>query len=712
VRKNTSVRLLTINPTHGTLLGDPRAIPPALVPCARLGKRTMRLTSRITFALLFLAAIFPVLGRGETATKKVRLTLGQSYCTGHTPCVLTAHNDNNRDGVNQNESVLKASTLSSTNHPVPKWLATTDGELYAQPLYIHQLSISGSPKNVVYAVTENNSVYAFDSDSNSASGTILTQVNLNNASDLAPGSTEIAVPYTDLPGACTLVAPEVGINGTPVIDVSVTPPVMYVVSKHEDVDSQGVKTYRHKLHGLYVDTLQEIPGSPVIIDSTFESTYAPGLNPLDHLQRPGLALIPSTDGASKIWVSWGSNCDKVPYFGFAIEFTYNYDASNFSDAYTVVNTASSCQAQPCQNGIWMSGAAPAVDSSGNLYLASGNGADENQGDGEYSNSILRINDSGLQDFYTPPDYHALNVGKLVVACTNPHPTSCPSPCAFDSTGQYCQVTLDRNDWDLGAGGVLLLSPSFKLTNPEILASGKQGMIYVAYANNLGHIDAQSVNSTEYACTISNAPASGAVAQCFQGFPTSTNPTHNNSGLRASPAFLAGNSGSEYNFLYAAGVDDVLKVFLFENHGGVGRFLTTPGTAISPHVFESGASPVVTWNNNAGGTIKDGIVWVLDTTGAGNVGGPPAKPAVLFAYRAIPTSEHPTTALGKELWDTSAYDSTNPGNPGSIKFAVPMIVDGKIFMGGGAPGYQVGSANCPVPSVTVQPTACGGLAMFQ
>lgn len=672
----------------------------------------MRSVSRVTFACLFLCAIFPVLGRGEVATKKVRLTAAQTYCTGHTPCVLTAHNNNNRDGVNPNESVLKASTLSASNHPTPRWLATTDGLLFAQPLYIHQLSIGGSLKNVVYAVTENNSVYTFDSDSTSPSGTILTQANLNNASDLSAGSTEIAVPYTDLPHACSLVVPEVGISGTPVIDVSVTPPVMYVVSKHEDVDSQGVKTYRHKLHGLYVDTLQEIPGSPVILDSTFAANHAPGLDPLYHLQRPGLALIHS-NGVAKIWASWGSNCDKIPYLGFAIEFTYNYGGSaGFSNTYTVVNTSSSCAAQPCQNGIWMSGAAPAVDANGNLYLSSGNGADESQGEGEYSNSILRMNDSGLQDFYTPPDYHALNVGKNLVACTNPHPASCPSPCSFDGTGQYCQFMLENNDWDLGAGGVLLLSPSFKLTNPEILASGKQGMIYVAYANNLGHIDANSAHRGEYACALSDEPEAGSIAQCFQGFPLTTDPTRNNSGLRASPAFLAGKSGSPYNFLYAAGVGDVLKVFLFKNQDGVGKFLITPGTAISPHLFKSGASPSVTWNNSAGGKIKDGIVWAVDPPSAGILGKGPAKSQVLYAYRAIPTSRDPGTALGKELWDSSHYSSTNPGSPGSVKFVTPTIVDGKIFMGGGAQGYEPGSDNCPTPSPAVQPTACGGLAMYR
>ena len=82
------------------------------------------------------------------------------------PCVLTYHNDNNRDGVNPNETVFKASTLNTTNHPQPKWLASTDGLIYTQPLYVYQIPIPGKgTKNVVYAATENNTVYAFDADS-------------------------------------------------------------------------------------------------------------------------------------------------------------------------------------------------------------------------------------------------------------------------------------------------------------------------------------------------------------------------------------------------------------------------------------------------------------------------------------------------------------------------------------------------------------------
>lgn len=667
---------------------------------------------RILLSALLLAGTIAVAAEHPALTRNGRLTVGQTYCTGSTACVLTAHNDNNRDGANPNETILKASALNSTNHPTPRWLATTDGLLYAQPLYIHGLMINGVAKDVVYAATQNNSVYAFDADSASSSGTILVQTNLNNASDLGSGTTEIAVPYTDLPKACSLVVPEVGITGTPVIDVSVTPPVIYFVTKHEDVSGTGGKTYRQKLHGIYADTLQEIPGSPLILDTNFAETYAPNWDPLYNHQRPGLTLLPAGNGTSRVWVSWGSNCDDVPYWGIQIEFTYSYTGTpGFLNSYTVVNTSPACIAQPCQTGIWMGGGSAAADASGNVYLSTGNGADALQGAGEYSNSILRLNDSGMQDFYSPPDFHGLNKGQTLVACANPHSATCPQPCSFDSTGQFCQFTLQHDDWDLGAGGVLLLQPSFKLNNPEIVASGKQGMIYVAYANGLGHVDSHEPNPSEYACTTATAPTSGAIAQCFQGFPPTTNPVEDDSGPRGSFAFLAGNPGSAYNFMYAAPVNGPLNVFWLQNHSGVGAFYPTAGTATSPHIFKPGASPSVTWNKAKGAKITDGIIWALDTAGAANEG-KTALNEVIYAYRAIPTSRNPSTALGTVLWKSSAYSSTNPGNPGSVKFVVPTIADGQIFLGGGAQGYAPGTANCPVPTTTIQPTACGGLAMFK
>ena len=677
-----------------------------------LRSKSVRPSFKIAFLASLIASLITAISAptATAAQPPKRPTLGQTYCTGSTPCVLTYHNDGNRDGVNSHESTLKASTLNSGSHPVPQWLATTDGQIYAQPLYVHQLQVNGAAYNAVFAVTENNSVYSWNSDATAPAGTVLTQVNLNDAADLGAGYTEIAVPVPDIPGNCGApnLTPEVGITSTPVIDVSVTPPVLYVVTKHEDVDNLGNKTFRQKLHGLFADTLQEIPGSPLVLDTNFGTNSAPGWSPIYDHQRAGLALVPE-NGVSKIWVSWASHCDNNPHYGFEIEFAYNYTTSLFSTA-NVFNTEGACTKQPCIGGIWMGGAAPAVDASGNAYFAVGNGSALHQGSGSYSNSIIRMSDAGFQDFYSPPDYNILNAGHSTVACTNPNATKCPSPCAFDSTGQYCQLALTNGDLDLGAGGVVLLAPTFKLNNPEILAAGKQGMIYVAFSKNLGHLDSHTAEPNEYACTTSKAPAAGSIAQCFLGLASEVSDVDH--GSRGAPAFLSAGSGTaQYNYLYFSSISDTLKAFKLQNSSGLGTFATTPAIPTSAHKFSfPGAAPSITWNNAEATNITDAIVWALDTGGFGQAG-QPATPAVLYAYKAIPTGSG-AGSLGAELWDTSAYNASNPGNPGAVKFVVPTIADGKIFVAGGAQGYEPGSANCPTPSTTVQPTACGALAMYK
>src|SRR5580700_12080877 len=99
------------------------------------------------------------------------VTVGQTYCTGRTPCVLTYHNDNNRDGVNPNEQTFLA---SQGINPVVTQEVVVDGQIYAQPLYIHKLLVPAEDTyyDMAFVATENNSVYAIDT----GTGTIIAQV--------------------------------------------------------------------------------------------------------------------------------------------------------------------------------------------------------------------------------------------------------------------------------------------------------------------------------------------------------------------------------------------------------------------------------------------------------------------------------------------------------------------------------------------------------
>src|SRR5256885_14180005 len=90
--------------------------------------------------------------------------------------VLTQHNDNARTGQNLNETTLNTSNVNQNSFGKLFW-RTIDGYLYAQPLYVAGINIQGRTRNVVYAATEHNTVYAFDAD-DSAAVSPLWQVNL------------------------------------------------------------------------------------------------------------------------------------------------------------------------------------------------------------------------------------------------------------------------------------------------------------------------------------------------------------------------------------------------------------------------------------------------------------------------------------------------------------------------------------------------------
>src|SRR5579862_3110721 len=82
--------------------------------------------------------------------------------------VLTQHNDMARTGANLSETTLTPSNVS-VNTFGKLFTRNVDGQIYAQPLYVPQVTINGTTQNVVYVATENDTVYAFDADNPTAS---------------------------------------------------------------------------------------------------------------------------------------------------------------------------------------------------------------------------------------------------------------------------------------------------------------------------------------------------------------------------------------------------------------------------------------------------------------------------------------------------------------------------------------------------------------
>lgn len=361
--------------------------------------------------------------------------------------VLTWHNDVARTGQNPTETILTTSNVNSAQFGKLGFYQV-DGLVDAQPLYASNVATSNNgTRNLLIVATEHSSTYAFDADS----GSVIWRVSLLKSSETTSDDRN-----------CVFVSPEKGVTSTPVIDRSRGPNgAIYVVAMSKDASGN----YFQRLHALDLALGTELFGGPVDIQATYPGTgdNSDGTNvifdPGQYLERPALLLLNGV-----IYTSWTSHCDVRPYTGWII----GYSSSTLART-SVLNLT------PNTNGgaIWMSGAGPAADSSGDIYLAEANGFFDGWLDTngfpvnkDYGNAFMKFSTSG---------------GQLAVA---------------DYFEMHDAVQQNAADTDLGSGGVLLLpdlSDGSGNTMHLAIGAGKDSNLYVVNRDSMGKYDPDNDN---------------------------------------------------------------------------------------------------------------------------------------------------------------------------------------------------------------------------
>lgn len=202
----------------------------------------------------------------------------------------------------------------------------------------------------------------------------------------------------------------------------------------------------------------------------------------------------------------------------------------------------------------------------------------------------------------------------------------PSLGVLDWFAPYNAVAQSKKDEDVGSGGVLVVPDQSGAVSHELIECGKLPQVYVLNRDNMGHqgstSDSQIVQ--ELSNVVGGTSGRQAGDHCFM-----------------TPAYWEQN-------LYFVGNNDVIKQFTLDPSAG-----TMSTAAMSKGTFTfifPGAQPVVSSNGSS-----NGIVWAVDA----------ATAAQLHAFDA--------TDVSKTLYTS--------GTLVTEKWAVPTVVDGKVFVAG-------------------------------
>ena len=300
-----------------------------------------------------------------------------------------------------------------------------DGRTYGEPLVL---------SNVVYIATQQNSLYALDA----ADGHVLWNLHLAQAPyNLHPVPLSLVNSTAGFSG-CGNIDP-MGIIGTPVIDPSLgASGTLFAVA--EAYDGTNGSSIHHEM--LAVD-LSAHTATHTLVDPAGVGFDTGATRALEQ-QRGALTLTGGLSGGNVVVPLGGLSGDCGSYHGFALSMLETLAGPVNGFEVDATNT---------RGGVWAA-SGPAVDGSGNVYVATGNGS-EPANAYENSDGVIKL-DSTMHrlDYFAPTVWHADN----------------------------------GVDADLGSQGPLLIPRATGA--PLIFQTGKQNIGFLLDSSNLGHIGGQ------------------------------------------------------------------------------------------------------------------------------------------------------------------------------------------------------------------------------
>jgi hypothetical protein len=346
--------------------------------------------------------------------------------------VTTHHYDNYRTGWNNSESVLSYESLAHPASASQRFgllhTVSLDDQVDAQPLVVPKASIVGDPNagshDVVFVATENNTVYAIDP----TRGTVLNSRNLGTP--------------VHLPLGCTINL-HLGVNSTPVIDLATNS--LYVMAYVTLPSGPTYQLHRLALH----DFSDVVPPVTVAATDTLTNGATTTFSATYEHQRAALLLSKNV-----VFAGFSSFCDhggaisRGWLLGWLDKTLAPYMTNNKPSAQSALLTDRQATSPKTwfMSSIWMSGAGPATDQYGFVYLVTSNSDPSGttyDGVTNLQESVLRFNPStnNVVGVFTP----------------------------------YNVKLLDQGDGDFGAGGVLVLPTSVPgLPAGLVAAAGKFG----------------------------------------------------------------------------------------------------------------------------------------------------------------------------------------------------------------------------------------------